>query len=144
MTSQLLLGAIKWGDAISLLLVGCAMLLHRSATRAGELRPSRRAAPRHQRAPGRHQVAAPPEQVSAVWRGDCKVEPEMSRSIFQILGWKLISIGRQPVLIAATRCYLIQMLRSALTCTNGRSCWSPDEENNSRIFLTMDALYRLS
>jgi hypothetical protein len=25
-----------------------------------------------------------------------------------------------------------------------RSCWSPDEENSPRLFLTMDALYRLS
>jgi hypothetical protein len=41
---------------------------------------------------------------------------------------------------AATRCYLIQMLRSALTCTNGCSCWSTDEKNSPRIFLTMDAL----
>jgi hypothetical protein len=57
---------------------------------------------------------------------------------------KLISICRQPMLIAATRCYLIQMLRSALTCANGCSCWSPGEENSPRIFLTMDALYRLS
>jgi len=48
------------------------------------------------------------------------------------------------MLIAATRCYLIQMLRSALTCTNGCSCWSPDEENSPGVFLTMDALYRLS
>jgi hypothetical protein len=31
-----------------------------------------------------------------------------------------------------------------LTCTNGCSCWSPDEENSPQIFLTMDALYRLS
>jgi hypothetical protein len=36
------------------------------------------------------------------------------------------------------------MLGSALTCTDGRSCWSPDEENSPRFFLTMDALYRLS
>ena len=27
---------------------------------------------------------------------------------------------------------------------NGCSCWSPDEENSSGFFLTMDALYRLS
>jgi len=38
------------------------------------------------------------------------------------------------MLIAATRCQLIQMLRSALTCTNGCSCWSPDEENSPRNF----------
>jgi hypothetical protein len=31
-----------------------------------------------------------------------------------------------------------------LTCENGCSCWSPDEENTPRFFLTMDALYRLS
>jgi hypothetical protein len=48
------------------------------------------------------------------------------------------------VLIAASRCYLIQMLRCPLTSANGCSCWSPDEENSPRIFLTMDALYRLS
>jgi CBS domain-containing protein len=30
------------------------------------------------------------------------------------------------------------MLRSALTCTNGYSCWSPDEENTSGFFLTRD------
>jgi hypothetical protein len=33
------------------------------------------------------------------------------------------------------------MLRSALTCANGCSCWSPDEENSPRFFLTMEALY---
>jgi hypothetical protein len=48
------------------------------------------------------------------------------------------------VVIAASRCYLIQMLRCALTCTNGCSCWSADEENSLGFFLTMDALYRLS
>ena len=68
----------------------------------------------------------------------------MSRLICRILARKLISIGRQPVLLAASRCYLIQMLRSALTCANGCFCWSPDEENSPRFFLTMDALYRLS
>jgi hypothetical protein len=57
---------------------------------------------------------------------------------------KLISIFRQPVPVAATRCYLIQMLWYALTCADGCSCWSPGEENSPRIFLTMDALYRLS
>jgi hypothetical protein len=31
-----------------------------------------------------------------------------------------------------------------LTCTNRCSCWSPDEKNSLQIFLTMDALYRLS
>jgi hypothetical protein len=31
-----------------------------------------------------------------------------------------------------------------MTCTNGCSCWSPAEENSLGIFLTMDALYRLS
>jgi hypothetical protein len=50
--------------------------------------------------------------------------------------------SRQPMLIAATRCHLIQMLRSALTCANGCSCWSLDEEN-SPGFLTMDVLCRL-
>jgi hypothetical protein len=47
---------------------------------------------------------------------------------------KLISISHQPVPIAASRCYLIQMLRCALTCTNGCSCWSPDEENSPLVF----------
>jgi hypothetical protein len=61
-------------------------------------------------------------------------QPETSQLICRILGRKLISIGRQPMLIAATRCYLIQMLRSALTCTNGCSCWSPEEENSPRVF----------
>src|SRR5215212_10308563 len=56
---------------------------------------------------------------------------------------KLISILRQPELIAASRCYLIQMLRSALTCTNGCSCWSLDERNSPRFFLTMDVLCQL-
>jgi hypothetical protein len=70
--------------------------------------------------------------------------PEMSRLICQIPARKLISIVRQPMLLAASRCYLIQMLGSALTCTNGCSCWSPDEDNRPQIFLTMDALYRLS
>jgi hypothetical protein len=27
-----------------------------------------------------------------------------------------------------------------LTCTNGCSCWSPDEENSPQIFLIRDAL----
>ena len=76
--------------------------------------------------------------------GTARLKPETSRSICQILARKLISIWRQPLLLAASRCYLIQMLRSALTCTNGCSCWSPDEENSSGFFLTMDALYRLS
>jgi len=31
-----------------------------------------------------------------------------------------------------------------LTCTNGCSCWSTDEENRPRFFLTMDVLCRLS
>jgi hypothetical protein len=35
---------------------------------------------------------------------------------------ELINIGRQPMLLATSRCYSIQMLRSALTCTNGCSC----------------------
>jgi hypothetical protein len=38
------------------------------------------------------------------------------------------------VLLAATRCYLIQMLRWALTCTNGCSCWSAGEENSPQFF----------
>jgi hypothetical protein len=58
----------------------------------------------------------------------------MSGLVCPVLTFKLISIGRQPVLIAARRCYLIQMLRSALACINGCSCWSPDEENSPRIF----------
>jgi hypothetical protein len=70
--------------------------------------------------------------------------PETSRFVCPILARRLISIVRQPVLIAASRCYLIQMLRLALTCTNGCSCWSTDEENSPRIFLTMDVLCRLS
>jgi hypothetical protein len=48
------------------------------------------------------------------------------------------------LVIAASRCYLIQMLRSSLTCTNGCSCWSAGEENSPGFFLTMDALFRLS
>jgi hypothetical protein len=36
------------------------------------------------------------------------LQPETSRFIFWILVLKLISIARQPVLIAASRCYLIQ------------------------------------
>jgi hypothetical protein len=39
-----------------------------------------------------------------------EVQPETSRFICRILARKLISLGRQPVLIAASRCYLIQML----------------------------------
>jgi hypothetical protein len=58
----------------------------------------------------------------------------MSRSICQILAPKLISIVRQPMPVAVTRCYLIQMLRSALACANGCSCWSPDEENSPQVF----------
>jgi hypothetical protein len=72
------------------------------------------------------------------------LQPETSRFICRILALELISIGCQPVLIAASRCYLIQMLGSVLTCTNGCSCWSADEENSSSFFLTMDAIYRLS
>jgi hypothetical protein len=71
-------------------------------------------------------------------------QPETSRFICRLPAWKLISICRKPVLVAASRCYLIQMLRSALTCTNGCSCWSTDEENSPGFFLTMDALFRLS
>jgi hypothetical protein len=37
--------------------------------------------------------------------------PEMSGLVCPILTSKPISIGRQPVLIAARRCYLIQMPR---------------------------------
>jgi hypothetical protein len=48
------------------------------------------------------------------------------------------------MLLAASRCYLIQMLRSALTRTNGSSCWSPDEENSPKVLLIVEALYRLS
>src|SRR5215216_621374 len=77
----------------------------------------------------------------ALW--DCMLSPEMRRSICQILVRRLISIGGQPMPRAATRCYLIQMLGSALTCTNGCSCWSPDEENSPWIFLTMDVLCQL-
>ena len=40
----------------------------------------------------------------------------------------------------ASRCYLIQMLRSALPCTNGCSCWSLDEKNSPQIFLTIHAV----
>jgi hypothetical protein len=39
-----------------------------------------------------------------------EVQPETSRFICRILARKLISLGRQPVLLAASRCYLIQML----------------------------------
>jgi hypothetical protein len=79
---------------------------------------------------------------SGAWQ--CLLQPETSLFVCRILARKLISISRQPVLIAASRCYLIQMLGSLLTCANGCSCWSPDEENSLRFFLTMDALYRLS
>jgi hypothetical protein len=64
--------------------------------------------------------------------------PEMGEPYCQICAPELTSIGGQPMLIGATRCYLIQMLGSALTWTNGCSCWSPDEENSPQIFLTMD------
>src|SRR5215212_3094682 len=68
----------------------------------------------------------------AAWplRRHCTLQPETSRFICRILDRNLISIGRQPVLIAASRCYLIHMLQSALTCANGCSCWSADEENS--------------
>jgi hypothetical protein len=72
------------------------------------------------------------------------LQPETSRFICRILARRLISIVRQPVLIAASRCYLIQMLRWTMTCANGCSCWSPDEENSPRVFPTMDVLCRLS
>jgi type IV secretory pathway VirB6-like protein len=70
--------------------------------------------------------------------------PEMHGRDCPVLVPELISIVCQPMLVAAIRCYLIQMLGSALTCTNGCSCWSPEEKNSPRVFLTMDALYRLS
>ena len=73
-----------------------------------------------------------------------KFQPETSRFICRIQAGKLISISPQPVLVAASRCYLIQMLRSALTCTNGCSCWSRTRRIGLRFFLTMDALFRLS
>ena len=69
---------------------------------------------------------------------------EKRRAICPVRDQRLIRISRQPVLLAANRCYLIQILRSALTCTIGCSCWSPDEENSPRFFLTMDVLCRLS
>jgi hypothetical protein len=68
----------------------------------------------------------------------------MNRSICQIPAPELISIVRQTVLGAASRSYLIQMPRWTTTCTNGCSCWSADEENSPRFFLTMDVLCRLS
>jgi hypothetical protein len=43
-----------------------------------------------------------------------KLQPETSRLIRRILAWKLISIARQPVLLAASRRCLIQMLRSPI------------------------------
>ena len=64
----------------------------------------------------------------------CALQPETSRLICRIFARRLISTGRQQMPIAASRCYLIQMLRSALTCTSGCSCWSPDEENSPRVF----------
>jgi hypothetical protein len=62
------------------------------------------------------------------------LQPETSRLICRILLRKLISIVRQPMPVAAIRCYLIQILRSTLTCANGCSCWSPDEENSPQSF----------
>jgi hypothetical protein len=49
------------------------------------------------------------EEVSGLWHW--MLQPEISRFICRILARKLISIVRQPVPIAASRCYLIQMLR---------------------------------
>jgi|SRR5215216_573560 len=46
--------------------------------------------------------------------------------ICRLRGRELISID----------CYLIQILGWHWTCTNGCSCWSPDEENRLRFFLT--------
>jgi hypothetical protein len=79
-------------------------------------------------------AAAPGKCLWGPWH--CTLQPETSRFICRILARKLISIVRQPVLIAATRCYLIQMLRWAMTCTNGCSCWSADEEN-SHVFFSL-------
>jgi hypothetical protein len=48
---------------------------------------------------------------------------------------------------SATCCYSLLLDPHAtmtLTCTNGCSCWSPDEENSPKLFLTMDVLCRLS
>jgi hypothetical protein len=47
----------------------------------------------------------------------------------------------------ASCCYSLLLDPDAtmtLACANGCSCWSADEENSPRFFLTMDALYRLS
>src|SRR5919108_792464 len=60
--------------------------------------------------------------------------PEMHGFVCPVLVPELIRIGRQPVPTAATRCYLIQMLRLVSTCTNGCSCWSPDERNSPQDF----------
>jgi hypothetical protein len=48
-------------------------------------------------------------------------QPEKGRFICRILVRKLISIVCQLVLLAATRCSLIQMLGWALACANGCS-----------------------
>ena len=42
---------------------------------------------------------------------------------------KLIRNFVQPVPLAAIRCHSLDGLYSTLTCTNGRSCWSPPEGN---------------
>jgi hypothetical protein len=49
------------------------------------------------------------EGLGGPWR--CTLQPETNRFVCRILARKLISIGCQPLLIAASRCYLIQMLR---------------------------------
>jgi hypothetical protein len=129
----------------------CCNLVPRSSRSGSGVRP---ASCSLVRAPGRSWRARglPPDSAirrsctsevsSPTWA--CILQRETSRLICLILARKLISIICQPVLLAATRCYLIQMLRCSLTCTNGCSCWSADEENSPGVFLSMDALYRLS
>jgi hypothetical protein len=53
--------------------------------------------------------------------------PEKRRPIRPILSRELIRNFVQPVPLGAIRCYLVERLYSALTCTNGCSCWSPHE-----------------
>jgi hypothetical protein len=47
----------------------------------------------------------------------------------------------QPMLLDATRCYLLDRLYSTLTCTNGCSCWSLLEEIRLRFVVVSDTRY---
>ena len=65
----------------------------------------------------------------------CMIDQRRAGQFVGFSSRELISIDRQPMPIATSRCYLIQMLTIfLLTCANGCSCWSADEENSPKVF----------